>query len=304
MNRLRFALIVVGSCIVGGTFVAAGLLKSLDVDGFARDIGLHGILGPGASWWLARVLVPFEIVVGAGVILGYRRRLGLALLIGALATFIGATGYAWSQGKTEGCGCFGRYAARTPGAVILEDLILIAAGTLAFVLAAGGTGAGEGEPDPRSSGGWRGPFLAAAALGAVAFTLASPSLPIDNFATALRPGVTLADLGLDRIAGDLAQGDRLLVVLVLDEGASRQAVAPLNRLGEAAGVPSITGLTSATEEERAAFFWDLAPGFQLLEAPASDLRRLYRRAPRSFRVHNGAVLQVWDGIPRVEDLAL
>src|SRR5439155_8889390 len=96
---------------------------------------LHGIVGVGMSIALARVLVPFEIVAGAAAIMGYRRRLALGLLIGALMVFIGATGYAWSQGHTEGCGCFGRYAARTPGQVILEDLLLLGAGVLAIVLA-------------------------------------------------------------------------------------------------------------------------------------------------------------------------
>jgi hypothetical protein len=69
------------------------------------------------------------------------------------------------------------------------------------------------------------------------------------------------------------------------------------------GVPRLTALTSADEQARSAFFFEHAPAFDLLEVPSADLRRLYRRAPRAFRVHNGRVLQVWDGVPPAEDFA-
>lgn len=297
-TRLRPGVVLLGSLLVGGVFVVAGVLKGLDVDGFARDITLHGILGPALSSILARVLVPFEIVVGTAVIIGYRRRLGLLLLILTLVVFTAATAWAWSQGNTEGCGCFGRFASRTPLSVILEDLALTVVGVLAW-LAAGTRKAPDRERGLR----WRAALVAGLGAASTAFTLASPYLPIDDYATALRPGVLLQDLGLAQIAGDLAEGERLLVILDLDQEATRQAVVSLNALAERPGSPPITGLTSGDEEKRAEFFWTAAPAFPILEVPAADLRRLYRRAPRSFRVHNGAVLQVWEGIPPAEVLA-
>lgn len=328
MRSPRSWIVFLGCLAIGGTFVVAGALKSLDVDGFARDIALHGIIGPGPSRLLARLLVPFEIAAGAAVIIGYRRRLGLALLIAALGVFAGATAWAWAHGNTEGCGCFGRFASRTPLSVIVEDLILIGAGGAALVLVPrssesstsrpGGSGArgaqvaqvGEtaapapgGAPDrshPRPR--WKPALVGLLALASFGFTLASPHLPIDNLATALRPGVELRDLGLDRIAGRLAEGDRLLVILAIDEEPSRQAIAGVNALLGAPGAPPITGLTSASEEDRAELFWTYAPSFEFVEVPAADLRRLYRRAPRSFAVHNGRVLRVWSGVPPAEEL--
>ena len=153
----------------------------------------------------------------------------------------------------------------------------------------------------RSSRAWRAWLLGALGIASTAFTLASPHLPIDNLATALSPGVNLHALGLDAVAGNFAEGDRLLVILVLDEPASQKAVAPLESLAKHPGVPPIAGLTSAGEQARAEFFWSYAPSFELLEVPAADLRRLYRRAPRSFRVHNGVVLQVWEGVPPAQE---
>lgn len=342
MTRGRTVIVLLGSFIVGAVFIAAGAMKALDVNGFSRDIALHGIVGPGLAAVLARVLIPFEIVAGAAVIIGYRRRLGLALLIGSLILFIGVTGWAWAHGNTEGCGCFGRFASRTPLTVILEDVVLLVLAAAAWIAArppaseasAGvpsATGILENDPGalppresaspvPRLDSGsvgspgtplssragarrWRPLLIAGLAVAATAMTLASPYLPIDDYATALRPGVSLHELGLDSIAGDLAEGDRLLVILDIDQEATIQAVPTLNALMGHSGVPRVTGLTSADEKKRAEFFWTAAPSFEIIEVPSADLRRMYRRAPRSFRVHNGAVLQVWEGIPPVEDLA-
>lgn len=294
MRGLRRFAVLACALAVGGTFVVAGTLKSLDVEGFARDIALHKILGASLSAVLARVLVPFEIVAGVAAIIGYRRRLALLLLAASLVVFIAATGWAWGHGNTEGCGCFGRYAARTPLAVIVEDALLLGACAVGLVLSPRAA-----DPAP---GRWRGAVVGALALAATAFTLASPHLPIDSVATALRPGVTLADLGLDRIAGNLDQGDRVLAILVVDQETSQKAVPGLNALAQTAGSLPITGLTSAPEDARAGFFFAYGPTFELLEVPAADLNRLYRRAPRVFQVHNGAVLRVWDTIPSAEEL--
>src|SRR5262249_32384628 len=115
-------------------FVVAGTLKALDVEGFARDITLHRITGPAISAVLARVLVPFEVTIGAAAIVGYRRRLALILLIASLALFTGARAWAWAHGNGEGGGCFGRFASRAPFEVIVEDLLLIGAGAVGWIL--------------------------------------------------------------------------------------------------------------------------------------------------------------------------
>jgi len=79
-------------------------------------------------------------------------------------------------------------------------------------------------------------------------------------------------------------------------------VPALNALAQTPGAPPLSGLTTAHEDERAAFLFNYGSTFELLEVPSSDLRRLYRRAPRVFRVHNGAVLRVWNTIPTPEEL--
>jgi hypothetical protein len=185
---------------------------------------------------------------------------------------------------------------RGPLGVIVEDILLIAAAALALWLAP--------APDRAARPArWKTPFLTLLAVGSTAFALASPRLPIDDMATALKPGVRLGDLGLDAVAGNLAEGDRLLVILELDEEASQRAVPALNALATTAGVPPLAGLTLSDDEKRAEFFFAHAPAFEILEVPASDLRRLYRRAPRTFTVHNGEVARVWQGIPPAEELA-
>ena len=207
MSRLRTLTVLACALLVGGVFIVAGTLKALDVDGFARDIALHKIIGPGLSAIAARILVPFEIAVGAAAIIGYRRRLALGLLGASLVVFIAATAWAWSQGNTEGCGCFGRFAARGPLTVIVEDVILLGACVLGIVLDARGKGreasARIGQEAREPHGRWRAVAVGVLAAATSAFALASPYLPLDRVATALRPGVTLADLGLAQIAGNL-----------------------------------------------------------------------------------------------------
>jgi uncharacterized membrane protein YphA (DoxX/SURF4 family) len=90
-------LVFLAALAVGGTFIVAGSLKALDVEGFARDIALHKIVGPTLAAISARILIPFEIAVGAAAILGYRRRLAWVLLGGALVVFIAGTG---GRGRT------------------------------------------------------------------------------------------------------------------------------------------------------------------------------------------------------------
>ena len=53
----------------------------------------------------------------------------------------------------------------------------------------------------------------------------------------------------------------------------------------------------AEDEERTAFFWQHAPGFELREVPLALLRPLYRATPRSFVVQDGRVEATWPGFP-------
>ncbi len=54
----------------------------------------------------------------------------------------------------------------------------------------------------------------------------------------------------------------------------------------------------------ATFRWTQAPIFEVREAPATLLRPLYRRLPRSFEVADGAVTATWPGLPPAVDDSL
>ncbi len=113
---------------------------------FVRQVEGYGIISGRLASACAYALIPLEIALGVALIVGYRARLAAAAALLLLILFMGATAYAWSRGKTEGCGCFGALASRTPGQVLLEDL-----GFLILAMTALGLEKGE-----KSAARWRG----------------------------------------------------------------------------------------------------------------------------------------------------
>lgn len=93
--------------VVGGVFIYAGVLKMLDPVQFAGDIDNYQML----PWMLSAVLgfyLPWlEIACGLTLILRFLPRGGLAILIGLVVVFIGATIAARVRGLDITCGCFG-----------------------------------------------------------------------------------------------------------------------------------------------------------------------------------------------------
>jgi len=277
-----------GRCLLGAVFLLAGVLKGLDPDEFAHQIAGYGILGPRAAALGAPLLIALEIALGAALLLGAWPRptlvAGSALLVG----FIGLEAYGMSVGRTESCGCFGAYLQRTPGEVILEDLGFLGLGILAL----------WGLRSWKGLTGWRaGAVTAVAAAVALAFPIASPRLPIDSWVTGLAVGRSLEQMSIGTRAPGLAHGRHLVALIDLaDPGASTTATA-LDTIAAQPGSPGVMTLTSAGEEEIAAFLWSAAPGFEITRVDREVLKRLYRRLPRFFLLDEGRVVAIYDGAP-------
>ncbi len=287
---------------LGLVLLASGALKALDPEGFSREVAQYGILSGELARAFAYALVPLEVAVAAALLLNFRTVLSLSVATGLILIFIGAVGFAIATDQPlEGCGCFGRYAARTPVQTLVEDVVFLAMGVVGMItLRRGATPAPSPTPAPR--GRWKRLALGAAALGSGAFVIASPHLPIDDLATGLRPGVDWGDVSLPLAEADLSRGGHLVAVLGLKEEASRAAVERLNAL--AARGLSVVGLHEDDEQAFNEFFWGEGPAFPLHYASPSDLRRLYRRAPRFFAVKDGVVTRTWEAlpdVPRVEE---
>jgi uncharacterized membrane protein YphA (DoxX/SURF4 family) len=280
--------------LLGLIFLAAAVLKSLDVAEFARQTAEYGVIGEDLAAIAAPLLIALEGTLGAALIAGWRARAAAVAIGGLLLLFIALEAWGLAHGRTESCGCFGAYVQRTPTQVILEDILFLGLAVLAF--------AGLG------SWGARRRRLAAACVVAsallfVGFALASPHLPIDSLATQLRVGRTAEELQIARYLPDDGRGRTLVALLDLTSPEAKQASEALNALHDTPGAPAVIALTPSTEQEEAAFLWEAYPAFDIHPVDRGTLKRLYRRLPLYFLVSSGRVDRVFHtDLPPASDL--
>jgi len=101
--------------LVGAVFVFAGLTKIVDFQPFrfldpmelARDIDNYKILPWTLSVWLALYLPWLEILCGLALIFRRLYSGAIALVLGLMIVFIGASLAAKARGIDITCGCFG-----------------------------------------------------------------------------------------------------------------------------------------------------------------------------------------------------
>ncbi len=278
---------------LGIVLLIAGLLKGADPLEFVRQIGTYGIVPGRSAGLIAYLLVAVEVGLGVALIVGFRTR--LMALAGSLlmAVFMGVTAYAWSQGRTEECGCFGSLASRTPGEVLLEDSGFLAMGLLAFFLSRKGE---KGRP-------WRMAAVLASLAGAILLSQTAYSLPLDSLVTQLRIGQDVSKLPLRESPVDLTTGDHLVALLDLDSPQAGAVVKALNGYSGRAGVPDVIAFYGGEVDAKTVFCFNYSPKFEIVPVLRTDLKRLYRRLPRFFRVRAGKVVSVWNGSPpEPEDL--
>jgi hypothetical protein len=143
-------------------------------------------------------------------------------------------------------------------------------------------------------------------------TWKSPSLPLDNLATRLKPGKQIGSicsgneehrLCLAGVIPELTENDHVVVIADLVSPDFGETVPMLNQYASSGRGPALWVLSDATPEERHRFFWARAPAFQLFEAPRALLRPLYRELPRSFLVSDGKVTQTFSGLPPFAELS-
>jgi uncharacterized membrane protein YphA (DoxX/SURF4 family) len=272
---------------LGLVLLVAGLLKGADPAEFVRQVGTYGILSGMAAAALAYFLIPAEVALGASLLAGFLTRWAAAAGASLMVVFMGVTAYGWSMGRTESCGCFGSLASRTPGEVLLEDTGFLVLGLLAFFLAR------REERVP----GWKGMAVGTAALGAILLSTSAYSLPLDPLVTDLRVGRRVENLPLRESPVDLASGDHLVALLDLGSPDVGSVVKKLNGFSEAPGSPSVVAFYAGEVDEKTVFCFNYSPKFEVVPVLRSDLKRLYRKLPRFFRVQDGRVAGVWDGTP-------
>ena len=117
--------------LVGGLFIFSGLIKANDPAGFAIKLNEYftvfgtEFMKP-ASLSLAVLICMVEVVLGAALLLGYRARQTVLLLMAMNVFFAFLTGWSAIFNVVTDCGCFGDAIPLTPWQSFTKNLILIA----------------------------------------------------------------------------------------------------------------------------------------------------------------------------------
>jgi len=289
---------------LGAVLLIAAWAKAIDPVAFGeqiRALGLDLLLPAGA---IAMLAVALEAGLGSALILGARRLVVLVPTGLLVVFFLLLTGRAWwrsAHGMAEavaGCGCFGNLVQRTPAQAFLEDaLLMVPALALAFLA----------RPRARR---FRKRLVAAGVIGVAALLLAwrAPSLPLDDLATRLRPGVSIDALCvgeegtpgrvcLSDIVPEAENGRDWVILTELDTAAFTRVIPDLNRYVLRQGKAGVWVVCTASTDDVQSFMWQWGPAFEIRQAPPALMRPLYRRLPRSFEVQDGIVTATIDGVP-------
>jgi uncharacterized membrane protein YphA (DoxX/SURF4 family) len=117
--------------VVGLLFIFSGLVKAIDPLGLSYKMQeffeLWGMMQFNQhTLWLSVVMIAFEIIAGAALLLGWQMKLFSWLLLLLILFFTFLTGYAYLSGKFKNCGCFGDCIPITPLTSFLKDVVLTA----------------------------------------------------------------------------------------------------------------------------------------------------------------------------------
>jgi hypothetical protein len=115
--------------IVGLLFIFSGLIKANDPLGLSYKMQEFFDLWNMSSLnrftlTLSVLMNAFEIIAGFALLIGWRIRLFIWLLLLLIVFFTFLTGYAYFSGKFKNCGCFGDCIPITPKTSFLKDVAL------------------------------------------------------------------------------------------------------------------------------------------------------------------------------------
>jgi uncharacterized membrane protein YphA (DoxX/SURF4 family) len=98
---------LVARLVVGGVWIAAGVLKLPDPAGSVRAVRAYQLLPESVVPTVGHLLPVVEVVVGLLLVLGLLTRVAAVVSSLLFVAFIVGIAAAWSRGLEIDCGCFG-----------------------------------------------------------------------------------------------------------------------------------------------------------------------------------------------------
>ena len=106
---------------IGVLLCLAAVAKGAEFDRLELYIFSFGWFGLGVSFWLARLLVAAELVVGLALVLGIRRRATTLAALAMTLMFSAFLGYALLTGRNDNCHCLGELVEMSPAMSLLKN---------------------------------------------------------------------------------------------------------------------------------------------------------------------------------------
>ena len=107
MDRFGVGVGLLARVLVGGVWIAAGVLKLPDPNENVRAVRAYDLLPESAVPVVGHALPILEILVGLCLVLGLLTRVAAVLSVVLLVAFVAGIGSAWARGLAIECGCFG-----------------------------------------------------------------------------------------------------------------------------------------------------------------------------------------------------
>jgi uncharacterized membrane protein YphA (DoxX/SURF4 family) len=98
---------LIGRLVLGGVFIASGLLKLPDPAESVRAVRAYQLLPEAVVPAVGYGLPVLEVALGVMLVLGIHVRLAAIVSAALLVAFLVGVGSAWARGLTIDCGCFG-----------------------------------------------------------------------------------------------------------------------------------------------------------------------------------------------------
>jgi hypothetical protein len=136
----------------------------------------------------------------------------------------------------------------------------------------------------------------AAAAGLI-LPLAAPSLPLDDFATRLKPGASLADLQLLEAVPEMEFGHHVVIIGTSDLDACQDLPESLYTFADSLPEARFWLLRPSEVMSREGGTWLCLMGTEMVEVPEAVAGPLHRSLPRSFEAVDGGVVRTWSGLP-------
>lgn len=124
MKTLRISASVL-KIFLGAFFVVSAVSKFITIDIFEMYVYSFGLFELGLSMYVSRLVIAFELILGAALISNRYHRFSCLMTLLFLTAFILFLSYAHVSGRSDSCHCMGEMTAMTPVQSLLKNAILI-----------------------------------------------------------------------------------------------------------------------------------------------------------------------------------